>query len=362
MTETPVATVSPVFLVEEELVRDLARDCVGLEISEGLTGLRTLDARFLAAGAGATGPPGPLLHVDGGTVDLGRRLRVAIGPLDTQRYVFDGNVSGIELILDDGAPPVAGVLAEDVLMRLRMTRRMRTWSDKTDAEIASAIAREHGLQADTDADGPRLDVVQQLNQSDLAFLRERARLIQAEIWCTGRTLHFRSRGVREGTAVTLVKGSELLNVRLRADLAHQRSEVTVTGYDATSGRTIDERAGPDVVESEASGGRSGARLVTSALGASATLRVREAALTSGEAKAWAKAEMLRRGRSFVTATGTTKGTPDLVVGSRLRMEQVGEPFEGGGYYVTKVCHSFNLRRGFRTTFEAERPTLNEASR
>jgi phage protein D len=362
MTETPVAVVSPVFLVEDELVRDLARDCVGLEISEGLAGLRTLDARFLAAGAGATGPPGPLLHVDGGTIDLGRRLRVALGPPSAQRYVFDGHVSGMELVLDDGAPPVAGVLAEDVLMRLRMTRRMRTWTDATDAEIASAIAREHGLQADVEADGPRLDVVQQLNQSDLAFLRERARLIQAEIWGTGRTLHFRSRSSRDATAVTLVKGADLLSVRLRADLAHQRGEVTVTGYDAQGRKVIDERAGPDVVEAEAQGGRSGARLVTSALGTSATLRVREVALTSDEAKAWARAEMLRRGRGFVTASGTTIGTPDMVVGSRLRLEQVGEPFEGGGYYVTKVCHSFNQRRGLRTRFEAERPTLNEVAR
>jgi phage protein D len=362
MTEAPVVTSSPVFLVEDDLVRDLARDCVGLDVNEGLAGLRTLDARFLAAGAGATGPPGTLLHLDGSTVDLGRRIRVAVGPSNGQRYVFDGTVSGLELVLEDGAPPVVAVLAEDVLMRLRMTRRTRTWSSTTDAEIASVLAREHGLQADVDADGPRLDVVQQLNQSDLAFLRERARLIQAEIWCTGRTLHFRSRSTRQATSVTLVKGAELLSVRLCADLAHQRGEVVVTGYDARQRQLIDERAGPDVVEAETSGGRSGARLVTKALGQSTTLRVREVALTSDEARAWARAEMLRRGRRFVTAIGTTHGTPDLVVGSRLRLEQVGEPFEGDGYYVTKVCHTFTLREGLRTRFEAERSTLNKATR
>lgn len=361
MTEAPVATTSPVFLVEEELVRDLARDCVALTVTEGVNGLRTLDARFIAAGAGATGPPGTLLHVDGGTVDLGRRLQVAIGPPQAQRYIFDGHVSGLELVLDDGAPPVAGVLAEDLLMRLRMTRRTRTWKNVTDAEIASGIAREHGLQSDVDADGPRFDVVQQLNQSDLAFLRERARLIQAELWCAGRTLYFHARGSRQATSVTLVRGAELLSVRLRADLAHQRGQVIVTGYDAQQRKVIDERAGPDVVEAEADSGRFGARLVTSALGSSTTLRVREAALTSGEARAWAKAEMLRRARGFVTVHGTTTGTADLVVGSRLDLQGVGQPFEGAGYYVTRICHSFDQRRGFRTAFDAERATLNKVS-
>ncbi len=147
-------------------------------------------------------------------------------------------------------------------------------------------------------------------------------------------------------------------MRLCADLAHQRSEVVVTGYDAAAKAVIDERAGPESVEAEITGGRTGARLVDQALGSSTTLRVREAALTATEANAWARAEMLRRGRRFVTVTATSRGTPDMVVGSRLRLQLVGAPFEGDGYYVTRVRHTFDLTRGLRTVFDAERPTVN----
>jgi uncharacterized protein len=361
MTEAPVTVVAPVFDVDGEVVGELARDCIRLEVCEGIEGLRTLQAHFLAAGGGALGPQDQLLHLDGSTVDLGSAVKVALGPDHQRRFVFDGQASGIELILGDGDTPVVAVHAEDALMRLRMTRRMRTYSQVTDAEIAAELAGEHGLQADVDADGPRYDVVQQANQSDLAFLRERARLLQAELWCTGRTLHFRSREARQGTEVTLVRGAELLCARIVADLAHQRSEVVVTGWDAGLKELIDERAGPDVVEAEVTGGRIGARLVATALGDSTTLRVREAALTAEEAGAWARAEMLRRGRRFVCVTGTTNGTPDLVVGSRLTLRLVGEPFEGDGYYVSHVRHTFDLRQGFRTRFEAERATLNEVA-
>ncbi|GAA1032659.1 hypothetical protein GCM10009557_31880 [Virgisporangium ochraceum] len=361
MIEAPLAVVSPVFTVDGELMRELARDCIRLEVCEGVEGLRRMEACLLATGAGALGPPGDLLHLDGGTIDLGRALRVAIGPEHQQRYVFDGRVSAIELSLGDADPPHVTVFAEDALMGLRMTRRMRTYRDRTDAEIAAEIAREHGLRSDTDVTGPRYDVVQQLNQSDLAFLRERARLIQAEIWCTGRTLHFRSRPARTGSEVTLVRGGDLIAARMTADLAHQRSEVVVTGYDAEQREVIDERAGADVLEAEVTGGRLGARLVERALGASTTLRVREAALNSAEAGAWARAEMLRRGRRFVTVCGTTNGTPDLMVGSRLTLRRVGKPFDGPGYYVTHVRHSFDLKRGFRTRFDAERATLNEVA-
>jgi phage protein D len=361
MTEAPLTVVAPVFEVGGEVVGELARDCIRLEVCEGVEGLATMQARFLAVGAGALGPQDRLLHLDGTTVDLGSAVKVALGPDHQRRFVFDGQVSGIELILGDGDAPVVVVHAEDALMRLRMTRRMRTYRQATDAEIAEELAGEHGLQADADADGPRYDVVQQANQSDLAFLRERARLLRAELWCTGRTLHFRSRETRQGTEVTLVRGGELLCARLVADLADQRSEVVVTGWDAGLKELIDERAGPDVVEAEVSGGRTGARLVASALGDSTSLRVREAALTAEEAGAWARAEMLRRGRRFVCVTGTTNGTPDMVVGSRLTLQLVGGPFEGAGYYVCHVRHTFDLREGFRTRFEAERATLNEVA-
>ena len=83
----------------------------------------------------------------------------------------------------------------------------------TDADIAAQIADEHGLQAEVAVDGPRYDVVQQVNQSDLAFLRERARLIQAELWCDGRTLHFSDRAAPAGAPrLTLVQGNDLLSV------------------------------------------------------------------------------------------------------------------------------------------------------
>jgi hypothetical protein len=182
-----------------------------------------------------------MIWLDGGVVDFGKRLVVSVGPDTNQRTVFDGTISAIEAVFDDGQTPLVVLMAEDALMRLRMTRRMRSYQRVTDGDIASALADEHGLQAEVDVDGPEYDVVQQLNQSDLAFLRERARLVRAELWCEGRTLHLSSRPRRAGTQLTLVQGNHLLSVRLCADLAHQRSEVAVTGYDAQNKEVIDER-------------------------------------------------------------------------------------------------------------------------
>ncbi len=358
MTDPLYAPAGPVFSVNGAVVPSMARDCVRLEVAEGVEGLRTLRLELFGTGSGATGPPDRMIYLDGGVIDFGKQVTVCLGPDDEQRAVFDGTISAIEAVFEDGESPLVGIFAEDALMRLRMTRRMRSYTDVTDADIADVIAREHGLQSETDVEGPRYDVVQQLNQSDLAFLRERARLVRAELWCDGRTLHMSSRPRRTGTQLTLVQGNHLLSVRLRADLAHQRSEVHVTGYDASVKDVIDAQAGPEVIDAEIAGGRTGPRVVGLALGGSTTLRVRESPLNSAEASAWANAEMLRRSRRFVCVTGTTRGSPDMVVGSQLTLQQVGAPFEGGGYYVTRVRHTVDLVRGLRTCFEAERATVN----
>jgi phage protein D len=360
VTESYYAGTSPVFRVEDELKGELARDLLWLEVEEGTEGLRSLSARFLAIGPAQGAEQEQLQYLDGRVLDFGKRLRVSLGPPEAERVVFTGTVSALEADFREAEAPVVRVMAEDALMKLRMTHRMKAYENVTDADIAQAVASEHGLQADAAADGPTYDVVHQWNQSDLAFLRQRARLVQAEIWVADDTLNFKTRPNRRGTEVTLVQGNHLLAVQLRADLAHQRSTVKVSGYDAQQRAVIEEEAGADAVEAEISGGRTGVALVSQALGERVTYRVREAPLNSGEASSWARAEMLRRGRRFVTVAGTTRGTPDLEVGSQLTLQRVGAPFEGAGYYVTRIRHTYDLTNGLRTHFDAERATVNEA--
>lgn len=359
-TDPLVGSVGPVFTVAGEASPDLARDCVRLEVAETTAGLRTLQAEFVAVGAGTPGPQRRMLYLDGQLLDFGKAITVALGTDGAQRIVFDGIVSGLEVVHGDGEPPRVVVYAEDALMRLRMTRRMRTYLKVSDADVAGQIASAHQLSYTPELPGPTYQVLQQINQSDLAFLRERARLVQAEVWCDGQTLHLTSRAQRRGTRIRLVQGNELLSARLIADLAHQRSHVLVSGYDEALATVIHERVGNEAIAAEVTQGRTGPGVVELALGACTAVRVREVPRTRAEASAWATGEMLRRARSFVTVSGVTRGTQDMVVGSVAELVDVGPPFDGDGYYVTRCCQRFDLTTGFRTSFEAERATVNEA--
>ncbi len=361
MTEALFETSVPVFQVDGTVKGELARDLLRLEVEETTAGLKTLSARLLGHGPRQGAEQEVQLYLDGAILDFGKKLQVALGPSGDQRTVFEGFISALESCFREGEAPEVVVFAEDRLMRLRMTRRMKSYENVSDADIVQAIASEHGMQAETDADGPTYDVVQQWNLSDLAFLRERARLIQAEIWLQDDKIYFMSRNKRTATELTLVRGNELIAVEARADLAHQRTKVKFSGYDASQRDRIDEEAGADTIDAEIAGGHTGPSVLEKAFGERVSFRVREAPLLDGEARAWARAEMLRRARAFVTVVGVTRGSPDMVVGSRLTLQRVGHPFDGGGYYVTRVLHTYDLTHSHRTRFVAERPTVQEGA-
>ena len=109
------------------VVAELARDVVRLEVEESTEGLRTLRGQFLAAGPGATGPRSQLLHLDGGDLDFGKALEVALGPPGTSGSSSRASSRRSRRGSRTAQPPSVTAYAEDALMRLRMTRRMRTY-------------------------------------------------------------------------------------------------------------------------------------------------------------------------------------------------------------------------------------------
>jgi phage protein D len=354
MPEPLLHSAAPVFTVDGRRVGELARDVLRLEVRHDTRGLKTLQLHLVALGPRPGEADDALLHLGGDPLRFGSEMRVSLGPSGSDRTVFTGRISGLEGRFTEAAPPEVVVFAEDELMGLRMTRHMRSYRDVTDAGIAEEVAARHGLAVRAAAPGPTYDVVHQVDMSDLAFLRERAALVQADVWVDGGTLHFEARAERSGAEITLVAGTHLVDVALRADLAHQRTAFAVSGYDAARREAVAETVGADAVRAEVAAGAIGPDVLERAFGARATQRVREVPLASPEAADWARAQMLRRGRRFVTASGVTRGTPELEVGSRLRLERVGAPFEGGDYYVTAVTHTYDLESGHRTHFEAER--------
>ncbi len=334
----------------DTLVRDLMR----VEVHADTTGLTRLRLWLAAIGPQAGQASETLQWLDGRSLRLGSELALCFGSPGLMPWVFQGQVSALGASFGQGRLPLAQVQAEDRLWPLRQTRRIRTWQEVDLAALVRGIAAEHGLQAEVDAASPTWPALQQWNETDLHFLRTHCAAVGAELWLDGRTLHVARREARHGWAQTLVMGNELLALDIDADLAHQRSRVAISGYDANNKDSLHEEAAEAELDGLAAGGTSGPQALALAFGDCATQRVHDAPLDAAQARHRAGAELRARARRFVRARGLTTGSPELQVGSTLTLERVGALFEGPGYVVTELTHSYDGEHGLRTAFIAER--------
>lgn len=349
----------PSFKVDGNAEPRLGVDLIELEASEDEEGIARLEARFLNwSTRDAAAPPG-FAYFDGAILDLGKEIEVTAGADDAQDVIFKGQITAIEAVFPERSTPEIVVRAEDALMWLRMREHSRTHEQSTDSDIASTVLSDDGLSADASAQGPSHVQLWQVNQGDLAFLRERARAVDARLAVVDDQVSFAPRRGDGGEPVTLSRVGSLLHFEVSADLAHQRKEVHVHGWSVADKEGIHESAGESEVSAEADGGRTGPG-VLGELGIDAVEHLSlDAPTTSEEASTLAIALARKRGRRFVFGRGLTDGTPTIHIGITVRLTDLG-PWFSGNYHVTTVRHTFDQRVGLRTWFEVERAGLGRS--
>jgi len=323
-----------------------------LRIEENVDGLYRCEASF-----GNWGPKNgenDFLYFDRQTLEFGKAFQVSLGT----DVLFDGKITALEGVFPQGNSPTITVLADDRFQDLRMTRRTRTFADMSDSAVVQQIAGDHGLTPDVSLSGPTHKVLAQLNQSDLAFLRERARALGAEVWVAGTTLAAKPRPSRGqgGRPPTLTYGADLREVRVTADLAGQRTSVQVAGWDVSGKTALKESATDSALGSEAAGADSGSTVLQAAFGDRKESVANAVPLTSDEARARAESVFRERARRFLVARGAAQTLGGLRVGATVKLEKLG-PLFSGEFTLTEVQHLFDGEAGLRTQFAAERPGL-----
>jgi uncharacterized protein len=335
---------------------DLVGGLSSMLVEETTDGLYRCELTF-----GNWGPSGSdigFLYFDRQVLDFGKQIAVAAQAGDDPATIFSGRIMGLEARYFTSQTPQITVLAEDRLQDLRMTRRTRVFEAMSDEDVIRQIASRHSLQAQVELDGASVQhrALAQVNQSDLAFLRERAHTIGAEVWAEGDTLYAKSRSRRGSATVSLAYGQDLREFTVLADLAHQRTSFTAAGWDPGAKDTVTHEATAQAISGEVSGGTSGPAILQQKLGERKEQLVHLTPASDAEAKVLAEAAYRRAARRFVTGTALTEGDGRLRVGSLADMRGLGPIFDGK-YYISEARHLFDMAGGYRTQLRVERPWI-----
>jgi phage protein D len=355
---TSVIDAVPTLVVGGQADASLRGKLLSLAVTDSVEGLCSCEASVGNWGnqSGAIG----YLYFDRKVLDFGKSFQVKFGPPGSEGTAFDGRITALEAQYPGGRRPFLTILAEDRFQQLRMTRRTRTFENVSDDSVIQQIAGDHGLTPDVKVSGPIHRVLAQVNQSDLAFLRERARVLDAELWMEGSTMYVAARTRRtDGDSLHFTFPGTLREFSVLADLAHQCTGLTVSGWDVAGKQAIAHQATGSLLQGELGSGISGAGLLKSKLGDRTETVVHAVPRNADEAQAVAEALFKRTGRQFITGRAIVDPDPRLGVGSTVTLSGLGALFEGG-YYVTGVRHLFDRRNGLRTEIRVERPGLGNS--
>jgi len=337
----------PTVVVDNEVNGPLGGGLLTLMIVENTNGLYRCEARF--GNWGEKNSTTDFLYFDRSVLDFGKDFEIKLG----NDSIFKGKIMGLEGNFPEGQSPEISVLAEDRFQDLRMTRRTRTFADVSDADVIKQIATDHGLTPAVDVPGPTYKVLAQVNQSDLAFIRDRARSIDAEVWMSDKTLHAKAHTGRNGDKLQMTYGNQLREFNVLADLAMQRTSVAVNGWNISNKAAMQFEATDSAISSELNGDTSGVSILQSALGQRKEALAHTIPLNDQEAQHEAEAFFRMSARRFVVGHGTAETNKSLRAGSQLDLQGLG-PLFNGKYYVAEVKHIFDSTKGLRSEFRSER--------
>jgi uncharacterized protein len=329
-----------------------------LELRDRTGGLATLELRLDAVATDADGRA-TRPYDDGRILTLGAEVYLGMADEDRpQHSMFHGRVSAVEAVWGEGGPAVV-VLAEDALQRMRMTRRTRVHEDLVLTDFVDELCQGLDLRADVVGFDAGLGTQIQLNESDLAFLRRLVEERDGELQLVEGTLQIRKVADLQRGTVPLDVERDRLQCRVRADLAHQVTEVTVSGFDVAQGSRIGVTS-RFTATGPGRGTEGAAFLRAPAFAARKEHLGHVPVADETEAQAVADAMHAQRARQFVTLEVTAPGDPRVRLGAVVTLTGAGDRFDND-YLVTETVHRMDRVDGYETTFVAQCAFLGASS-
>ncbi len=283
----------------------------------------------------------------------GSAVEIWMGYVDGVKKVMGGEIISLEPLFEADKAPTVVVRGYDRRHRLLRGQKTRSFTRLKDSDIAGRIATDAGLQAKTANTRIVLDYVLQHNQTDLAFLQDRAGRIGYEVYVRDKALYFQPPQHRGHQALTLSLAKDIVSFRPRLTTMSQVGEVVVRGWDIKKKEAIVGQAGTGHQLTNMGGKRTGPRATNTAFGKSSAASVERPVFTKAEADRMATGQFNEMAMSYIQGEGICFGNSELRVGTVIKIEEAGLNFSGL-YYVTKTTHAVRPNQGYRTYFTCQR--------
>jgi phage protein D len=299
----------------------------------------------------------------------GSYVKIALGYFDDLPDMMEGEITQISPSFPQDGIPTVAITGNTLLHRLQGDHNTRTFQSVSDKDIVQKIAQAAHLQADAEDTQIHYDYVMQPNQTDLEFLRERARRLHFEILVQNKTLIFRRSQEQKSKSYTLVWAHAqkavamgpntlpLSTFNLQMNASKPATSAETRCYDPKSKQAFVSKAGPSDQTSKMGGTQKGGDVTQDAFKRDRKcVHVTTPFGSQSECDEHAKACYNNQAMELITGSAETIGIPDLRGGQTITLLGVGRRFEGD-YLIDEATHSID-GNGYKTSLSVKRNAVS----
>lgn len=286
------------------------------------------------------------------TFDIGTQVQIQMGFGNALEPLIIGEITALEPDFTDQTANLT-VRGHDLRHRLSRGSKNRVFSNKTDSDIAQAIALEHNLMTKIEQTTTQLDYVRQTWQTDLAFLQSRVNQIGYEMGMDLQTFYFRPRQFKKPKQFTLDLVRDHLTLSLRISTMNQVGAVEVPGWDATQNQPFIGRASAGSEGSTMGGTLTGTQQSVQKFGSTTQVLPDQEVSSQEEADQAAQSQLNQIALDYLSVDGSCSGYPKLRPGTVIELTGIGSRFSGL-YYVNRADHKLSQSAGYTTSFSLNR--------
>ncbi|MEO1390296.1 MAG: VgrG-related protein [Cyanobacteria bacterium J06634_6] len=291
---------------------------------------------------------------------IGKRISIGLSPSrsetesseqpQTDNYLIEGEITALEARFSEQTQAPIIVRGYDVSHRLHRGVHNRSFQNVTDSDVVKKIAEEVQIETDLiEPSGEPHDYLFQENQSNMAFLRDRAARIGFELFIRDGKLNFhKPQQPQKKLELTWLKDVRSFHVRTTS--MEQVKAVEVRGWDYATKSSIVATAQQEQLFTETEQEKTGSQTSTLFDGmktAPKMLVVDRPVFNRKAADAMAQAVCDQIGGNFTLADALAEGNPEIRPGVSVKLTELG-PYSGQ-YYVTETRHVY-AERTYDTEF------------
>lgn len=286
---------------------------------------------------------------DKGTFTLGTRVEIAFRAEGDPVVVTAGEITAVAVEPGGAGRHELVLTGFDLTHRLAREPKSRSFQRVTDADIASRIAGEYGLDAEVDGTGAAHEYVLQAGETDFAFLRRRAARIGFDVWVSERKFFFKRSPRSSAAPPKLRYGQNLSRFSVRFSAAERSDEVQIRGWDHLGKEAIQGRGTETDPGTDAPAAQEMTDAARRAFGRVKRNAGQFPVTDQAEADALAAALLLRASGEEAVLRGEASGDPLIGAGAKVHIEGIGSRMTGD-WRVTSVEHTYGAGRPYVTRF------------